>query len=179
MPFRPPRKLDAGELREYAMKVLSGRALTVAELKEKLRRRATDLEDIDRIVAQLKEYGALNDRRYAEHFSTTRAASGAFGSQRVLSELVKRKVASKVAQKAVREAYQDTDETALVTAWLERKYRNQNLAELLQDPKKLASAYRRLRQAGFASGPSIRVLKRFAAEADQLESLEESEPSAD
>ncbi len=179
MPFRPIRKLNAGELREYAMKVLSGRALTVAEIKEKLRRRAAEPEDIEPILAQLKEYGALNDRRYAEHFSTTRAASGAYGSQRVLSELAKRKVAPKIAQKAVREAYQDTDETALVTAWLERKYRNQDLGELLQDPKKLASAYRRLRQAGFASGPSIRVLKRFAAEAEQLESLEEAEPSSD
>lgn len=179
MPFAQPRKLDDDELRDYALKLLAARALSTAEFKEKLRRRALHPEAIDGIVAQLREYGALNDSRYAEHFSSSRAASGSFGSQRVLSDLLKRRVAPKVARKAVQEAYSDTSETALVQAWLERKYRHQNLAELLQDSRKLASVYRRLRQAGFASGPSIRVLRRFAAEADLLESMEDAEPAGE
>lgn len=179
MPFAQPRKLDADELREYALKLLAARALSVAQLKEKLRRRALDPEAIDPIVAQLKEYGALNDRRYAETFSASRAASGAQGRQRVLSELLKRKVAPKLAQKAVQSAFAETDEFEMVAAWLERKYRNQNLAELLQEPARLASVYRRLRVAGFSSGASVRVLKRFAAEAGELESLEDSEPPSD
>lgn len=179
MAFAPPRKLEPGELRDYALKLLAARALSVAELKEKLRRRALDPESIDPLIAQLKDYGALNDRRYAEHFSANRAAAGSHGSQRVLSDLLKRKVAPKVAQKAVHTAFQDTNELELISAWLERKYRNRNLAELLQEPARLASVYRRLRVAGFSSGASIRVLKRFAAEADQLESLEDAEPPSE
>ncbi len=179
MPFAQPRKLDADELRDYALKLLAGRALSVAELKEKLRRRALHPDAIDPLIASLKEYGALNDRRYAENFSANRAAAGSHGSQRVLSDLLKRKVAPKVAQKAVQSAFEDTDELQLVAAWLQRKYRNQDLAALLQQPARLASVYRRLRVAGFSSGASIRVLKRFAAEADQLESLEDAEPPSE
>lgn len=179
MPFAQPRKLDPEELRDYALKLLASRALSVAQLKEKLRRRASDPESIDPLIAQLKEYGALNDRRYAESFSTNRASSGSHGSQRVLSELLKRKVAPKIAQKAVQNAFQDTNEPEMIAAWLERKYRNQNLSELLQEPARLASVYRRLRVAGFSSGASVRVLKRFAAEAGQLESLEDAEPASD
>jgi hypothetical protein len=43
----------------------------------------------------------------------------------------------------------------------------------LAEEKHLASAYRKLRLGGFSSGNSIRVLKRYAAEADRLEGLEE------
>lgn len=175
MPFAPPRKLDADALRDYALKLLAARPLSVADLKEKLRRRAADPAAIDPIVAQLKDYGALDDRRFAERFSANRAESGAFGRQRVLADLIKRRIAPKTAEKAVRQAYEATDEPALIEAWLERKYRNRNLPELLKEPTRLASVYRRLRLAGFSTSASIKVLKRFAAEADQLESLEDAE----
>lgn len=173
MPIKPPRKLDAEELRVYAMKLLSSRALSVGEFKAKLRLRAADLASIDEIVLQLKEYGALNDQRYAGHFAERRAVSGAVGRQRVLSDLMRKKVAPKLAEKAVTEAYAGTDEVEMVEQWLARKYRNQDLGALLQDQAKLASVFRRLRQAGFATGPSVRVLKRFAAEAEQLEDMGE------
>jgi SOS response regulatory protein OraA/RecX len=77
-----------------------------------------------------------------------------------------------VAEKAVGDAFGEVDESAAVEAWIARKYRNVQLHEYLQDPKHLASAYRKLRYAGFSSSTSIRVLKRYANEADALEDLE-------
>ena len=50
-----------------------------------------------------------------------------------------------------------------------------NLGELLQEDKKLQSVFRRLRYAGFSTGGSIRVLKRYAAQADKLEDEPETE----
>lgn len=179
MPFKPPRKLAAAELREYAHRQLTARALTVGELKAKLRRRAAALEDIDPIVAQLKDAGALNDSRYAGHFAEARSAAGTFGSRRVLTDLLRRKVASSVAKKAVAAAFSGQNEPEMVASWLARKYRNQDLGALLQQPHKLASAFRRLRQAGFSAGASIQVLKRYAAQAEELESLADAEPEAD
>lgn len=173
MPFRPPRKLNPDELREYAIRLLAGRAMSVAQLKERLRRRASDAAAVEEIVVELKAYGALNDRRFAESFSSARATSGAFGRQRVLADLLKRKVAPKVAERAVREAFEGADEEEAIARWLERKYRNMDLGAALQAPARLASVYRRLRQAGFGSGPAIRVLKRYASAAEQLEALED------
>ncbi|MFZ5928882.1 MAG: regulatory protein RecX [Acidobacteriota bacterium] len=169
--------LDEAGLKEYALRLLAGRALTVAQLKEKLRRRAADAASVERVVAQLKEYGALDDRRFAESFSSSRATSGQFGSRRVLAELARRKVASKVAEQAVRKAFQDLDEDQLVRAWLERKYRNQDLGALLGEPAKLAGVYRRLRHAGFSSGAAIRVLRRFSEQAEHLEGMEPDAPA--
>ncbi len=175
MGFGPPRRLDREQLREYALKLLSGRALSSSAFREKLRLRAADEADIDPLVLQLKEYGALNDRKFAENYAENRAGSGNFGRLRVVSDLLKKRVAPKVAARAAEAAYAGMDEAAMVEHWLERKYRGKDLGALLQDRQKLASVYRRLRQAGFSSGPSIGVLKRFAAEAELLEGLENEE----
>lgn len=169
--------LQEAELRDYALRLLAARSLSVAQLKQRLRPRAADPSSVERIVAQLKEYGALDDRRFAESFSSSRAASGQFGRNRVLAELARRKVAPKVAEQAVRQAYQNLDEDSLVRSWLERKYRNQDLPALLAEPARLAAVYRRLRRAGFSSGASIRALRRFSDLADQLESLESESPA--
>jgi regulatory protein len=173
MPLGKIRKLAGEELQNYALRLLSTRALTVAELKRKLRERAADATEVEPLVTRLKEYRALDDREYAEHYATNRAESGAQGRQRVLADLLRRKVAPRVAEKAVSEAYSGVDETAQVEAFLARKYRNQDLAALLQDRNKLASVYRRLRTAGFSSGTCIRVLRRHADSAGELEGFED------
>ena len=86
-----------------------------------------------------------------------------------------RRVAPELAKKAAETAYSGADETALIEQFLERKFRRKNLGVLLQDDKHLASAFRRLRTAGFSAGGSIKVLKRYAAEAERLEEIDEEE----
>ena len=170
-----PKTLNPEALKSYAVRLLGGRALSVAELKQKLRRRAADAGDIDAVVAQLKDYGYLNDSRYAEHFAGSRAAGASYGRQRVLSDLLRKKVAPKVAEKAVAEAFEGVNETERIEEFLARKYRGKNLGAMLKEDKTLASVFRRLRTAGFSSGASIRVLKRHASQAEQLEGMEEGD----
>lgn len=174
---KPPPRLDETGLKDYALRLLAARALTVAQLKQRLRPRAANPGDVDRVVAQLKEYGVLDDRRFAESFSAARSASGQFGRTRVLAELIRRRVAPRVAEQAVRQAYQGLDEDEMVRAWLERKYRNQDLPALLAQPAKLASVYRRLRHAGFSPGAAIRALRRYCEQAGELEGLEDAGPN--
>jgi regulatory protein len=178
MGFGRPRKLSHDELRDYAARLLGARALSVAELKEKLRLRAENAADVESVIGQLKDYELLSDRRFAQNFAAARATSKSVGRQRALADLLKKRVAPKVAENAVAEAYRDFDEAAAIEQWLGRKYRSGNLAELLQQPAKLASVYRRLRVAGFSSSGAIRALKRYASAAGQLEELEDAEPPA-
>ena len=94
------------------------------------------------------------------------------GKTRVLRDLMARRVAPAVAKEAVDAAFEGVDEIAMIEAFLARKYRGKDLGALLQEQKQLASAFRKLRGAGFSTGNSIRVLKRYAAEAERLEELE-------
>ena len=164
---------------DYALRTLSGHALSAAEIRTKLHRRAAEPGDVEEIVGKLKEAGYLDDRRFAESYATARLENQGFGKMRVLRDLRQRRVAGAVASRAVEQTFAGTDETALVEQFLARKYRNVVLAEYLSEDKHLLSAYRRLRLAGFSAGTSIRVLKRYAAAAEALEEAADEGPLQD
>lgn len=151
------------------MKLLGARALSTGEVRQRLMQRAEKDADIEITVAKLRDYGYLNDTGFAESFATARRDNQGFGRMRVIRDLRQRRVAPDLASNAVQQVYADTDELQQIEAFLERKYRNVDLGALLQEEKKLQAAYRRLRYAGFNSGAAIKVLKRYAAEADRLE----------
>jgi regulatory protein len=176
---RTPRRLDSEALWQYALRALGSRAHSVSELRRKLERRATSAADIPGVLARLKDYGYLDDKRYAEAVASWRLESQGLGKARALSDLRKKRIAPAVAEKAVAEAYREADEVALIEAFLRRKYRNVPLDALLSEPRKLASAYRRLRVAGFGSANSLRVLKRFAREPELLDGLEDDDRRAE
>jgi regulatory protein len=174
-PRKPPAPLNVEGLLAYSARVLTARAQTTSELRQKLTRRAAERSDVDDVIRRLKENGYLNDQRFAESFANWRRDNEGFGKTRVVRDLMARRVAPELAKKAAESAYTGTDETALIEQFLQRKFRGKNLGVLLQEDKHLASAFRRLRTAGFSAGGSIKVLKRYAAEAERLEEIDEEE----
>lgn len=169
--------LDGPELLNYALRTLSGRALSAAETRTRLQRRAATPSDVDEVLAKLKDAGFLDDAKFAGYFAAGRRDNQGFGQMRVLRDLRARNIPAQVAGEAVREAFEEVDETAQVEQYLARKYRSVDLPQFLSEEKNLASAFRRLRVAGFSSTVSIRVLKRYATRADELEDAE-TEPEA-
>ena len=170
---RAPKLLDEGALWAYALKALGARALSVSELRQRLQRRAQPSVEIGSVLAKLREYGYLDDQQFAGTYASARLNNQGLGKMRVLRDLRQRRVAPGIAQQAVEQTFAEVDEVALIEQYLQRKFRTVKLSEHLVEPKNLAAAYRRLRYAGFSPGNCIRVLKRFAAQADELESFEE------
>jgi len=169
---RTSRSLDAAGLWELALKALGGRAYSAGDLHQKLQARAKNQEDVTAILARLKEYRYLDDRRFAENYAAARLESQRLGKNRGAQELRRRRVAPSLAEAAVELTYGQTDEVTLIEAFIRRQYRTTSPGELFQDEKQLASAYRRLMRAGFNSGNVIRALKRFAANPELLDQAE-------
>ena len=167
-----PKPLDRNGLMAFAAQALSARALTISELREKLKRRAAEPSDVDEVLARLKESGYLNDQKFSESYASWRRDDGGFGKTRVMRDLMARRVAPAVAKQAAEAAFEGADEVAMIEAFLKRKYRGKDLGALLQEEKHLASAYRKLRLAGFSTGNSVRVLKRYAEQAELLEDVD-------
>jgi regulatory protein len=167
--------LNASALWDYALKVLGGRAHSSGELREKLRRKAEHASDIDPTIARLKEYGYLNDRKFAENFAAARLENEGLGKTRVLADLSRRRVAPAVAQQTVGKVYQEVDEQALAEDFVRRKFRMASKESLFQGEKEMASAYRRLMRAGFRSSTVVTVLKKFARNPDLLDAFEPPE----
>ena len=175
MEERKLRRLDAVAMWEYALKSLGARAQSIGELREKLRRRAERLGDIDGVLARLKEVGYLDDRRYAESFASARLSNEKLGRMRVTRELRARRVAPALAERTVEKVYQGVEEQKLIEEWIRRKYRTAPREGLFEDRKDLAAAYRRLARAGFRTGEILTVLKRFAKDPELLDGFEPPE----
>ena len=172
--FRVPKKLNADALWEYALRSLASRAHSTGELRQKLARRAESSADVAATISKLRDYGLADDTKFSEAYAASRLHNQGFGQLRVLQDLRGKQVASGVAEQAVKRAFDGTDECALAAGFLERKYRSKNLREFLAEEKNLASAYRRLRTAGFSSNAAMTVLKRYANRADLDEPFEEA-----
>ncbi|MCS7024028.1 MAG: recombination regulator RecX [Bryobacteraceae bacterium] len=179
--MKRPKRLSQNELWEYAVKQLASRAQAVGELRQKLLRRAEKGEDVEAVLARLKEAGALDDRKFAEYFAARRLENDNFGKWRVLAELRGRQVAGSIADQAVGEVYHGVDELELAQRFLARKFRNAAICDLTGNPKGLASLYRKLRAAGFSHRVILESLKAHLKSGEQLEAFEayESEGSAD
>lgn len=172
---RRARPLDFDGLMDYAARALSARAQSSSEIREKLKRRAARAADVEQVIGRLKDAGFLNDQRFAESFAAWRKENEGYGKTRVVRDLMARRVAPALAIKAGEAAYAAADEIAMIENFLKKKYRGKDLGALLQEEKHLASAFRKLRGAGFSAANSIRVLKRYAAEAERLEEMESDE----
>jgi regulatory protein len=162
MGIRNNPKLDEKSLWEYALRALSQRAHSAGEIEQKLLKRSQSAQDSNAVLAKLREYGLVDDRRFSEAFASARLQNNGFGRFRVLNDLRRKRVAPAIAETAVNQAFTGTDEQQLVEQYLKRKYRNVDLRQFLKEEKNLASAYRRLRMAGFSSGSSMAVLKRYS-----------------
>jgi len=169
------KKLNQERLWGYALKSIGQRAQTTSEIRAKLRERAAEAGDVEETLAKLKEYGMIDDRRFAESFAQSRLENQGFGKGRALRDLQARRVAPALAEQTVQNLYAERDEVTLIEAYLRRKYRATEREGLFREQKDMASAFRRLRMAGFSSGNVIKVLKRFAARPDLLDGFEELE----
>jgi len=164
------RKLSPEELWNYALRLLGRRPYSVAELKAKLSRRSDSVSAIAETLGKLREYGMADDEKFSEAFASSRLQNDGFGRSRVLRDLRAKRVPSSIAEQALEKTFEKTEEPKLAAQFLQRKYRNKNLRELLKDEKQFASAYRKLRISGFSSAISLSLLRSYAREtADWIE----------
>ena len=165
--------MSAEALWDFAIKALAGRAYSTGELRSKLIGRAERSADAEQTIARLRDYGYLNDSRFAENYAGAKLENQGLGRSRVLRELRERKVSAEVAKSTVDRVYAKVDEMELIVSFLRRKVKTKApLAEALEDPKILASAYRKLLRAGFSSSNAIGALKRIAKRQDLLDGFE-------
>jgi regulatory protein len=168
--------LTAEALWAFAVKALAGRAYSTGELRTKLIARAERAADAEQTIARLREYGYLNDTRFAENYAGARLENHGLGRLRVIRDLRARKVSSGLVERTVDRVYGKVDEMELIANFIQRKVKTKApLPEALEDPKTLASAYRKLIRAGFSSSNVIKALKRIAKKQDLLDGFEPSE----
>jgi regulatory protein len=109
---------------ERAIKLLAARPRSVAELRERLlRAKSTDEETVEIVISRLREYGYLNDERFAFSYASYKVKQKPVGRRRLERDLKFKKVDNGVANEALEMVYAETPEEDLIDKAIEKRLR--------------------------------------------------------
>jgi regulatory protein len=164
----PVRPVDAEKARERtlqrAVKLLAAKPRSVEELRERLlEKNWTNEEAADYALAKLKEYGYLDDERFALGFASYRVRQKPVGRQRLARDLQTKKISKETADAALELVYQETPEEELITRAIEKRIRLRGRPTTRQETKSL---YDHLLRLGFSYDLIIRKVREASAATD-------------
>jgi regulatory protein len=153
---RPSAYLDA-------LHLLSRRALTVTECRDRLLARQHADDKVDEAIAHLVDSGGLDDRELAVAHARTAVEIKGRGRLRVVRELQARGVDKDVAAEAVAEVFGDKDERSLVARALQKKLRGRPRPA---DAAEHARLYQYLMRQGFTPAVVVDTLRKLRRTTD-------------
>jgi regulatory protein len=109
---------------ERAVKLLAAKPRSVAELRERLsRRKGTTEAVVETVISRLREYGYLDDERFAFSYASFKVKQRPLGRRRLERDLKLKKVATEVANEALELVYAETSEEQLIDKAIEKRLR--------------------------------------------------------
>ena len=165
-----PRAIDPEKARERTMqraiKLLAAKPRSVAELRERLlEKQWTTPEIVDGVLAKLREYGYLNDERFAFGFASYKVKQKPVGRRRLERDLSMKKVSKETASEALDLVYEETPEEDLIDRAIEKRVRLRGTPKTRAEVKSLFDHL--LRQGFSYEMVSEKVRKASAANVDE------------
>ena len=108
---------------QRAVKLLAAKPRSIAELRERLAERCSSKTVIETVIARLREYGYLDDERYALGYASSKVRQQPIGRRRLELSLQRKKVDRAVADEALDQVYAETPEEGLLDRALEKRIR--------------------------------------------------------
>jgi regulatory protein len=149
-----------------AFRLLSAKPRSEAELRARLlEKQWADAENVERVLARLKELGYLNDEQFAASYAASRLTMKPLGRNRLRRDLQRKKVSAKVADEALEQAFGNGREEDLIETAIRKRTRLKGHPATREETKKL---YDYLLRLGF-SYDLVRRKVREVGKADELE----------
>ncbi|HEX7997487.1 MAG TPA: regulatory protein RecX [Pyrinomonadaceae bacterium] len=125
---RESRPLNPEKARERTMqravKLLAAKPRSVGELRERLlEKQWTNEEIVDAVLEKLREYGYLDDERYAFGYASFKVRQKPVGRQRLQRALALKKVDKETADEALKLVFEETPEDVLIERAIEKRVR--------------------------------------------------------
>ena len=123
---------------ERAVKLLAAKPRSVAELRERLlQRRGTTKAVVETVISRLREYGYLDDERYAFSYASSKVKQRPIGRRRLERDLKFKKIDNNVAAEALELVYTETPEEQLIDRAIEKRIRLRGRPKDRAEAKKL------------------------------------------
>ena len=109
---------------QQAAKLLAAKPRSVAELRERLlERRGASKALVEEVIARLREYGYLDDERFALSYASSKVRQRPIGRQRLQRDLMFKKVNREVADEALDQVFAETPEEELIERAIAKRIR--------------------------------------------------------
>src|SRR5262245_51461690 len=109
---------------DRAVKLLTAKPRSAAELRQRLLGgRGASKPIVEEVINRLREYGYLDDERYALGYATSKIRQRAVGRQRLQRDLMLKRVDREVAEEALDTVFAETPEEVLIDRAIEKHLR--------------------------------------------------------
>ncbi len=108
---------------QRAVKLLAAKPRSVAELRERLLERCSRKAVVETVIARLREYGYLDDERFAVSYASLKVRQQPIGRRRLQQSLSMKKVDRSVADEALDQVFAETSEEELIERAIEKRIR--------------------------------------------------------
>ncbi len=156
-----------------ALKLLARRPYSIAELKDRLRRkRDPDDETLTQVLNRLEELGYLDDRRFASAYAASRIAIRPLGRARIREDLRRHKVTDELTEQALNEAFAETSEESLIDRAIAKRIRVRGRPSTRDESQKLLA---HLVRQGFSFDLALKKVRELTPGPTESRSACESE----
>jgi len=147
---KPPA--DPAKARERlfqrAAKLLAAKQRSVEELRERLLAgRGATPELVETVIERLREYGYLDDERFAQSYASLRIQQRPIGRQRLQRDLRLKKIDKQTVDEALDQVFEQTPEHDLIDRAIAKRIRLRGRPKTREEAKKL---FDHLLRQGFA-----------------------------
>jgi regulatory protein len=134
--------LDPAKARERlfqrAAKLLAARQRSVEELRERLLAgRGATPELVETVIERLREYGYLDDERFAQSYASLRIQQRPIGRQRLQRDLWQKKIDKQTIDTALDQVFEQTPEADLIDRAIAKRVRLRGRPKTREEAKKL------------------------------------------
>jgi regulatory protein len=144
-----------------ALRYLARRSRSEAEVRRYLNGRGCARGAAESAIEKLRSLNYLNDESFAHTWARARAQGQSYGPGRIEQELRGKGLGQSLIRQALRETFNEVDETKQAQRLLDRHFKGGNLAE----PKTLRRAAAFLQRRGYGSKVVFNLL-RYSIEED-------------
>jgi regulatory protein len=108
---------------QRAVKLLAAKPRSIAELREKLSERCANKSVVETVIDRLREYGYLDDERYALSYAASKLRQQPIGRRRLKQNLALKKVDRTLADEVLDQVFAEKSEESLIDEAIEKRVR--------------------------------------------------------
>lgn len=116
-------------IRDYALYLIEFKDRTERELRDKFKEKGYDVNDIEDEIEFLKNYGYINDKRYAEHFTHDAINIKKWGKMRIRTELLRKGVDRETVDNTIEDAFFEVEDDLVLTQ-MQLRFKNSDFSNI-------------------------------------------------